>query len=182
MHLYACTIFCAKMGRQYYTNREFYLPLLENVTNYLHGINIWNNLHSFSLSLLHLWKIMHKCQATLFGRINLLSSCFYFFGISTLRINRVILLFQLEFWFGSWLFWIQYFLCLVSFWRLFGTGMEVWRDNILYWFIEGHILFLTIHTTSPNMHRKLTEHKKCCLQINQLPTKFPIELRITLIR
>ena len=58
---------------QYKAEGLTYLPLWENVTNNSHGINLWNKLQSSSFPLLHLWKILHKFQATLHGQIGLLS-------------------------------------------------------------------------------------------------------------
>ena len=43
-----------------------YLPLWENVTDYLQGIYYDTNLHSSWYPPLHLWKILHKFQANSF--------------------------------------------------------------------------------------------------------------------
>ena len=50
-----------------------YWPFWKNVTNHLHGIKLWNNLHSSSFPLLHLLKkiTLHKFHATLCGRIGI---------------------------------------------------------------------------------------------------------------
>ena len=54
-----------------------YLPLWKIITNYLHGIKLWNNLHSSSFTLLHLAQIYTKTlqffQATRAGQIILFS-------------------------------------------------------------------------------------------------------------
>ena len=50
-----------------------YLHVWESVTNYFHGIKVWNNSHSSPSPLLHLWKILHKLQTTLFDWTNLFS-------------------------------------------------------------------------------------------------------------
>ena len=41
-----------------------YLSRWETQNTYLHTIKLWNNLHSSPFPLLHLWKILHKFQAT----------------------------------------------------------------------------------------------------------------------
>ena len=50
-----------------------YLPLWEQVTNYLYGTKVRNNLHFSSSPPLHLRIIMHKFQATILGHIHLFS-------------------------------------------------------------------------------------------------------------
>ena len=42
---------------------------------------------------------------------------------------------------GSWLFCLQNFPCLVSFWCMRGGSVEVWTKNILYRFMEGQTHF-----------------------------------------
>ena len=93
---------------------------------------------------------------------------------------------------GSWLFCIQHFPCSIRFWCMLGVrcgGVE-WRPFYIGSF-EGNthfgyakrcqnelgpqmnqyrMLFVQI------MHQNLTEHGKCCMRNNQLPTKTPVEL------
>jgi hypothetical protein len=91
----------------------------------------------------------------------------------------------------SSLSFIQNFPCSVSFGCIHGDGVEVWMQNILYWFIGTKLslaplsmpkwvwpslnwctmFFVQTSTLTPSMNLELTEHGKYRIQINQLPTK-----------
>ena len=75
-----------KLGRLYDTSKCLtYLPHRENVTNYLRGTKLQNNLCSLSFRLLQLQKILHKFQATLCGWMNLFS--LFFLPLSVVNIH-----------------------------------------------------------------------------------------------
>ena len=80
MHLYAKQDnLILKLGRLYCTVQigGFDLSIWEHITNSLHGIKLRNNLHSSSFPLHHLWKILHKFQATLYKSISLFHHFLY---------------------------------------------------------------------------------------------------------
>ena len=57
-----------------------YLPLWENVTDYLQGIKLRNNLHSSSFLLLQLWKILHKnCRPLVLAKSPYFHGSWYFY-------------------------------------------------------------------------------------------------------